>query len=485
MLEVGKLADWRDDLIAEFVLKSAEERRDHLVPLADCCAEGLRIAVLPIPALVAYVVENSQSLGMVEHLDHQQMAPQEIGHSTFRCVLRFAETAPEPAAESRAEFLLPVWLRRVRRNLDRCGIPAEAEIGFFTSVARQGRESDHVRREHLIAGAAASRWLIAIDVLAGLNQEPAIGIVGIAVLKLTVGTHQFDQLADSRKGKIQRPLAKRSTSAPACNHVADYPNLDATGEPTELVVIWGRLDGENDIRIVRRHEDGWRIVPMQELDRYSLAELALPKQIHVFDDGLLVEANHSTATIAAAETSGSESPENLDWSRLASQSYFEEFDLLTGRNVRVPICPHDEAIDSGEGCPLVEPIAADAEPAQTDGSEAEDGFRPFPTAVMPEPVREFVMAGARAIGCDESYVALPLLTVLAAAIGNTRRIELKRDWTVPATLWAALVGESGTSKTPAFKLAMRFIRRGRRVPLSNTKRPNSSTKGNWSATRGS
>ena len=92
-------------------------------------------------------------------------------------------------------------------------------------------------------------------------------------------------------------------------------------------------------------------------------------------------------------------------------------------------------------------------------------FRPFPTDALPEPIRGFVVAGAKAIGCDSSYLALPMLTALAAAIGNTRRIQLKRGWSAPAIIWTAIVGESGTSKTPAFKLVMRPIRDRQRKAL--------------------
>ena len=73
-------------------------------------------------------------------------------------------------------------------------------------------------------------------------------------------------------------------------------------------------------------------------------------------------------------------------------------------------------------------------------------------------MRGFVVDGAKAIGCEPSYLALPLLVALAAAIGNTRRLELKRGWSAPAILWGAIVGESGTSKTPAFKLVMQPVR---------------------------
>jgi hypothetical protein len=90
---------------------------------------------------------------------------------------------------------------------------------------------------------------------------------------------------------------------------------------------------------------------------------------------------------------------------------------------------------------------------------------PFPVGALPQPVRGFVVAGAKAIGCCASYIALPMLTALAAAIGNTRRIQLKRGWTAPAILWVAIVGESGTAKTPAFKLAMRAIRERQRKAL--------------------
>ena len=60
--------------------------------------------------------------------------------------------------------------------------------------------------------------------------------------------------------------------------------------------------------------------------------------------------------------------------------------------------------------------------------------------------------------CDSSFIALPLLVALAAAIGSTRRIVLKHAWSEPAILWAAIVGKSGTLKTPAQKLVMKPLR---------------------------
>ncbi|WP_460185065.1 YfjI family protein [Thermopirellula anaerolimosa] len=81
-------------------------------------------------------------------------------------------------------------------------------------------------------------------------------------------------------------------------------------------------------------------------------------------------------------------------------------------------------------------------------------WQPYPVDALPEPIRTFVTTTARGFGCDESYIALPLIVAMAAAIGTTRRLEPKPRWLVPPILWAAIVGESGTLKTPALRAAL-------------------------------
>jgi hypothetical protein len=92
-------------------------------------------------------------------------------------------------------------------------------------------------------------------------------------------------------------------------------------------------------------------------------------------------------------------------------------------------------------------------------------YKTFPADALPEPLGGYVRAVAKSIGCDPCYVALPLLVVLAAAIGNSRRLELKRGWSAPPILWGAIVGESGTCKTPAFKKVLRSVRERQRKAL--------------------
>jgi len=86
-------------------------------------------------------------------------------------------------------------------------------------------------------------------------------------------------------------------------------------------------------------------------------------------------------------------------------------------------------------------------------------WRPFPVDALPEPAARYVQAAAGSIGCDSAFVALPLLSVLAGAVGTSTRIELKADWQEPAVVWTAIVGDSGTHKSPALKAATCFADR--------------------------
>ncbi|HET6203596.1 MAG TPA: YfjI family protein [Planctomycetota bacterium] len=79
---------------------------------------------------------------------------------------------------------------------------------------------------------------------------------------------------------------------------------------------------------------------------------------------------------------------------------------------------------------------------------------PFPLAALPPTVRRYVEEAAAAVGCEPSMIALPALVSLASAIGNTRRVRLKVGWEEPAVLWGAIVGESGTLKSPALDAAL-------------------------------
>jgi primase-polymerase (primpol)-like protein len=91
------------------------------------------------------------------------------------------------------------------------------------------------------------------------------------------------------------------------------------------------------------------------------------------------------------------------------------------------------------------------------GARSPAPYRPFPIEALPAPLGEYVRQGALALGCDPAYLALPVLAVAASAIGNTRTIRLRRDWEEPAVVWSAIIGESGTLKSPAYHKAVGYF----------------------------
>jgi hypothetical protein len=271
---------------------------------------------------------------------------------------------------------------------------------------------------------------------------------------------------------------------------------DAQNEPVGIVVRWDASTGK-DVRPAARHVEGWRIGAMPApRPLYGLPALTMAQNVIVTEGEKATDAARSLGFVVTTSAGGSQAASKSDWSPLAGKDVWilpdndapgrkyadSVADILTKltprpvvRVVELPGLP-----DSGD---IVQWIEAHGDAAEPDAMRAEIEklaravelwrpgdvedltYRPFPVNALPEPVCGFVDAGARAIGCDPSYLALPLLTEIASAIGNTRRLELKRGWSAPPILWGAIVGESGTAKTPAFRLVMRPVRERQRKSL--------------------
>jgi len=281
---------------------------------------------------------------------------------------------------------------------------------------------------------------------------------------------------------LERKYGKRS---------ALWTYHDANGDPVGVIVRWDKAGGK-DILPVARRGDRWTIGGMREpRPLYGLPDLAGADRVFITEGEKAAEAAREIGLTATTSAHGSQSPDKTDWSSLAGKKcvilpdndgpggrYADMVaailakltppaavrivnlpDLAVGDDLVDWIDSHGDAAEPEELRRQIEAMADAAEVIQP-GQPAmrSDHFHPFPVDALPEPIRGFVSDGAKAIGCDASFVALPLLTVLAAAIGNTRRIQLKRGWTAPAIIWTAIVGESGTSKTPAFKLVMQPMR---------------------------
>lgn len=329
----------------------------------------------------------------------------------------------------------------------------------------------------------------------GCSVEAVVSAIGLTVRDLMPPD---PSAAPNRHGKPKPdgkafPTAKEAVAELERRHgkrSALWTYHNSHGDPVGLVVRWDRPEGK-DIRPVARHGDGWRIGAMPDpRPLYCLPELTSAKLVIVTEGEKAADAARSIGFVATTSAGGSQVAVKTDWSPLSGKEVWilpdndppgQKFANTVAailakltpacvvRIVALPGLPEKGDIvdwlnDQGDAAePEVlrqhlETLSRAVEPEsvvpKTDDLER---FRPFPVEALPVPIRGFVVAGAKAIGCDPSYLALPLLTSMAAAIGNTRRLELKRGWSAPAIIWSAIVGESGTMKTPAYKLVMRPI----------------------------
>ena len=80
-------------------------------------------------------------------------------------------------------------------------------------------------------------------------------------------------------------------------------------------------------------------------------------------------------------------------------------------------------------------------------------YEPLPLDVLPEVVNRYCVEHAQAIGIDAAFVAVPMLATLAACVGSSRHLYLKRNYSQPATLWTATIADPSTGKSPGWEAA--------------------------------
>ncbi len=221
---------------------------------------------------------------------------------------------------------------------------------------------------------------------------------------------------------------------------------------------------------------------------YHLPSLKQAARVYVCEGEKAPDAAAVLGLIATTSAGGSQAARKTDWSPLAGkeivivpdndepgEAYADDVvDLLsqltpapTVRVVRLPDLP-----DGGDMADYLELRGGDIEtvkaavealvkqtrPEKLQPTRAKSlAFHPFPVDVLPGSLRKFVTRVSKALGCDHSFVVLPLLSALASAIGNTRVILLKHGWTEPAIVWTAIVGDPGTLKSPALDKKLWYL----------------------------
>src|SRR5215467_3068676 len=97
----------------------------------------------------------------------------------------------------------------------------------------------------------------------------------------------------------------------------------------------------------------------------------------------------------------------------------------------------------------------------------------FPMDVLSGPCADWAARAAHGAGVTLDHVAVPLLGLSSSLIGTARRVEAARSWTQPMTLWTAIVGFSGSGKTPGLdctRRALANIEQNRKAKIAEMQR---------------
>lgn len=292
--------------------------------------------------------------------------------------------------------------------------------------------------------------------------------------------------------------------------------LDEYGVHVGSVLRWQLSPSNKEIRPISLHADGWRLEHMptpRPLYRLPALSASTGDRVYVVEGEKCVEAAGELGLLATTSSAGGNAAKQTDWSPLAGRDvvilpdadkagrqYSDEVAaILLGLDPPAVVRIVDRYPDDDNGYDVAdelreecgaddpafyeddkkflrrvieehadatEPLKPEAAtPPATSSLTASkpstppvEAYEAYPADALPEPLASFVASTADAIGCDPAYVALPLLAVAGAAIGTTRRLELKAGYSVPAILWSVIVGESGTSKSPALRSVLEHVR---------------------------
>jgi hypothetical protein len=394
----------------------------------------------------------------------------------------------------------------IQRVLDRLADSGLHETGSGWSA----RCPAHEDRKASLSIAEGDGGRVVVFCHAGCDHKKIVAALGLEEADLFDRDEQ--QRATTKAGKPKKPSKAYATARAAVaayqrtlGTPSDGYEYEVAGELVGLVIRWSRPDGTKEIRPVSRHADGWRLEHMPEprpLYRLSALTAAASDRVYVVEGEKCVEAAGELGLLATTSSAGGNAASKTDWSPLAGRDvvilpdadaagrkYADEVSSILIRLdppavVRiVDLAPDDD--DGSDVADLAEPARCLGEPVRdhikrladetsplqppaatpaatsspaTSSSAPVEAFKAYPVDALPEPLATYVAEAADAIGCDPAYVALPLLTVAGSAIGTTRRLELKAGYNVPAILWSVLVGESGTSKSPALRSVLEHVR---------------------------
>ena len=97
----------------------------------------------------------------------------------------------------------------------------------------------------------------------------------------------------------------------------------------------------------------------------------------------------------------------------------------------------------------------------------------FPSGVFTDSLRTYLERAAAGAGVTVAHVAVPLISISSGLIGCSRMVQPSSGWREPLVIWSALVGFSGTGKTPGIRAttaALTSIEKDRRSRIAELER---------------
>jgi hypothetical protein len=73
----------------------------------------------------------------------------------------------------------------------------------------------------------------------------------------------------------------------------------------------------------------------------------------------------------------------------------------------------------------------------------------LPVHALPVSVQKFISSAARSLNCNDDFIFISVLAATSIAIGAKTRAQVKAGWIEGCPIWAMVVGEPGSKKTPA------------------------------------
>jgi hypothetical protein len=81
----------------------------------------------------------------------------------------------------------------------------------------------------------------------------------------------------------------------------------------------------------------------------------------------------------------------------------------------------------------------------------------FPMDILSPAWEDWLQRASQGAGVSREHVVVPLLGVVSGLLGPSRRVRVTKSWSVPMTLWTAVIGRSGDRKTPGLAVTLRAL----------------------------